>query len=115
MSTPETRNIVDEQGYEFFSCYKCGELITCLELSRALNTTGKGCRCGCMKVQPTEVKVEQYTQRNVCEMAIYLKKGVEEYVDDFLREAEILGWDRATAAISCETIRRHFSELLPCN
>ncbi len=116
MSKAETKNIIDEQdGYQFFSCYKCGELITCLELSRSLQTTGRGCRCGCMKVQPTEIKVEQYVQRNAVELAIYLKISEADYTADFILEASGLRWNRDAIDTGVETIRARFAELLSCS
>ena len=110
------QKIVDENGYQFFSCYKCGELISAIELAYALNTTGIGCRCGSMKVQPTQVKLAQYSLRNVVEMAIYLKIDEKDYLSDFEMEAAQLNWTEGQEVEAKSEIRKHFKELLAlCN
>ena len=108
----EAQPIIDENGFQFFSCYKCGDLISAIELNRALNTNGMGCRCGCMKVQPVQVKAEQYTQKNVVEMAIYLKIAEEDYRADFVLETLAIGWTAAQQEEGMEKIHSHFKEML---
>ncbi len=111
----EVQNIINANGFQFFSCYKCGELISAIELDAALKKDGVGCRCGCMKVQPVQVKVEQYTRRNVVEMAIHLGISEEAFVDDFLVEARESPINLHELPTLVTEIRTHFKEVLRCN
>ncbi len=108
----QVQNIIDENGYQFFTCYKCGNLISAIELTYALNTTGIGCRCGCMKVQPVQVKLEQYSQRNVVEMAIFLKFDEAAYIADFLMETSALNWPVERQNEEALKIKDQFKTLL---
>ncbi len=109
MDNLEVQRIVDENGYQFFNCYRCGELISAIQLVYALNTTGVGCRCGCMKVQPVQIKPEQYPLKNVVEMGMFLLVDESAYIDDFRHEIQPLCWDPDQIEEAVVTIRQHFA------
>lgn len=108
------QSIVDDDGYQFFGCYKCGELISAIRLAHAMNTTGISCRCGCSKVQPVQVKPEQFVLKQVVEMGIWLKFNEVDYIADFRAEMASIPepWTFDQIEEGVHQIRTHFRALL---
>jgi hypothetical protein len=84
--SPELKRMIGENAFQFYRCYKCGDLISAMELAVALGTNGIACGCGSMQIQPTQVRTADYTRRNVVEMAVHLDFSEEDYMEDFARE-----------------------------
>ena len=101
--TADIQKLLGENAFEFYRCYRCHELISAMQMAVALNTNGLVCGCGSMKVQPSQVKVAEYPNMNVIEMANHLGFTENDYIEDFLSEG---GEPKHV-----ELIRRRFAEV----
>jgi len=88
----DVKRILGEDSWQFYRCYKCGRIISALELSRGLRPklgeSAKACPCGSLKCQPTQITAEDYAKPQVIEMAVSLGFTRKQYLDDFDMEAQ---------------------------
>ena len=107
----ELQKLLGDDACQFYRCYKCHGLISAIELAVALNTTGIACKCGSMKIQPTQVLGSEYVRSNVIDMAVHLDIAYEDYIQDFLLEHPV-ATDADIAAIKLYWLE---SEMAFCN
>lgn len=105
----EIKQILGEDSWQFYRCYKCGRTINALELSAGLKPPlGEGakvCPCGSLRCQPAQITAEDYGKPQVLAMAKHLGFTKQQILDDF--EIESVG---KMASSQIQTIRQQIEE-----
>ena len=72
----ELKQLIGDQSFDFYACYKCGRLLTAIELVRALHRNGQPCPCGCQKIMPADLRWWQWMYPRVLYFAFLRIRGI---------------------------------------
>lgn len=83
----ELKEVIGEDSWQFYRCYKCARIINAMELAAglkpAIGEIAKACPCGSLRCQPTQITAEHYGEPQVIAMAKHLGFSKQQYRDDF--------------------------------
>jgi DNA-directed RNA polymerase subunit RPC12/RpoP len=72
----ELGKALGKDSYDFYSCYKCGRLITAVQMVRSLHSDGNICKCGSKTVKPSNIQWFHWFYPEVLYFAYLRLRGI---------------------------------------